>query len=89
MLRHSLTTTLIHRWNAIQTHAAVLAFAASLLDCHHIESNTSSISEIFAEAPNPSTSTGPLPPPKETCLGEILCVVLPNPEACPSVAFRE
>ena len=42
ILRHSLTTALIHRWSAMLTHAAMHAFAASLLDqelsrCHNIE----------------------------------------------------
>ena len=51
LLRHSLTNALIHRWSAMLTHAAMHAFAASLLDqdlsgCHYLEGNTPSISEI-------------------------------------------
>ena len=58
LLRHSLTNALIHRWGAMLTHAAMHAFAASLLDqdlsgCHNLEGNTPSISEILAEAPTP------------------------------------
>ena len=58
LLRHSLTNALIHRWSAMLTHAAMHAFAASLLDqdlsgCHNLEGNAPSIREILAEATSP------------------------------------
>ena len=58
LLRHSLTNALIHRWSAMLTHAAMHAFAASLLDqdlsgCHNLDGNTPSISEILAEVTSP------------------------------------
>ena len=59
LLRHSLTNALTNRWSAMLTHAAMHAFATSLLDqdqsgYHNLEGNAPSISEIFAEATSPS-----------------------------------
>ena len=67
LLRHSLTNALVHRWSAMLTHAAMHAFAASLLDqdlsgCHNLEGNAPSISEILAEATSPP-HYGRLPAP--------------------------
>ena len=64
---HSLTNSLIHRWNAMLTHAAMHAFAASLLDqdlsgCHNLEGNTPSISEILAEVTSPPPTTADFQP---------------------------
>ena len=65
LLRHSLTNARIHRWSAMLAHAAMHAFAASLLDqdlsgCHNLEGNTPSISEILADPPTLQQTPSPL-----------------------------
>ena len=58
LLQHSVASALINRWTALLTHAALQAFAASLLDqdCTHltsVEGNDPLWSQLLAEAPAP------------------------------------
>ena len=60
LLQHSVAAALINRWTAMLTHAALQAFAASLLvqDCAHltnVEGNDPAWSQLLAEAPGPSS----------------------------------
>ena len=61
LLQNSVAAALINRWTAQLTHAALQAFAASLLDqdCTHltnVEGNDPLWSQLLAEAPDPPAS---------------------------------
>ena len=63
LLQHSVAAAPINRWTAMLTHAALQAFAASLLDqdCAHltnVEGNDPAWSQLLAEAPGPLRSSG-------------------------------
>ena len=62
----SLAATLISRWTALLSHAAMHALAASLLaqDCSNhsnVEGNQPSLSQVLAEAPLHATNPSRLP----------------------------
>ena len=66
LLQHSVAAALINRWTAMLTHAALQAFAASLLDpdCAHltnVEGNDPAWSQLLAEAPGPLPAPSRLP----------------------------
>ena len=68
LLQHSVAAALINRWTAQLTHAALQAFAASLLDqdCTHltnVEGNDPLWSQLLAEAPDPPPEPSRLPAP--------------------------
>ena len=68
LLQHSVAAALINRWTAQLTHAALQAFAASLLDqdCAHltnVEGNDPLWSQLLAEAPDPTPRAQPPPSP--------------------------
>ena len=55
-LRHAATTSLISRWRAFLTHAAMTAFAASLLfedptHHHNLDGEPPSLSDLLAQLP--------------------------------------
>ena len=60
VLQTSLAAALISRWAPLLSHAAMHAFAASLLarDCsnHTVEGNQPSLSQVLAEAPRHATN---------------------------------
>ena len=69
LLQHSVASALTNRWTALLTHAALQAFAASLLDqdCTHltsVEGNDPLWSQLLAEAPAPPPKPSRLPAPR-------------------------
>ena len=66
LLQTSVAAALISRWTALLSHAAMHAFAASLLaqDCSNhtnVEGNQPSLSQVLAEAPLHATDPSHLP----------------------------
>ena len=66
LLQTSLAAALISRWTASLSHAAMHAFAASLLaqDCSNhtnVEGNQPTLSQVLAEAPLHATASSRLP----------------------------
>ena len=65
VLQTSLAAALISRWTALLSHAAMHAFAASLLaqDCsnHTVEESQPSLTQVLAEAPRHATNPSRLP----------------------------
>ena len=74
-LKTSFTNSLIHRWSAQITHAAMTAYAASLLEFDCVAStvtdgNQPLTSDVLAEGPPPHPRPAESPPaPKEQRLG--------------------
>ena len=68
LLQNSVAAALINRWTAQLTHAALQAFAASLLDqdrthLTNVEGNDPLWSQLLAEAPDPPPEPSRLPAP--------------------------
>ena len=68
LLQASLSAAFISRWTALLSHAAMQAFAASLLaqDCSNhsnVEGNEPPLSQVLAEAPLHAPSASRLPAP--------------------------
>ena len=66
-LRHAAATSLISRWTAFLTHAAMTAFAASLLfedptHHHNLDGEPPSLSDLLAQLPPDPTHPSRLPP---------------------------
>ena len=66
-LRHAAATSLISRWTALLTHAAMTAFAASLLfedptNHHNLDGEPPSLSDLLAQLPPDPTDPSRLPP---------------------------
>ena len=66
-LRHAAATSLISRWTAFLTHAAMTAFAASLLfedptHHHNLDGEPPSLSDLLAQLPPDPTDPSRLPP---------------------------
>ena len=66
-LRHAASTSLISRWTALLTHAAMTAFAASLLfedptNHHNLDGEPPSLSDLLAQLPPDPTDPSRLPP---------------------------
>ena len=66
-LRHAAATSLISRWTALLAHAAMTAFAASLLfedptNHHNLDGEPPSLSDLLAQLPPDPTDPSRLPP---------------------------
>ena len=66
-LRHAATASLISRWTAFLTHAALSAFAASLLfedpaHHHNLDGEPPPLSDLLAQLPPDPTDPSRLPP---------------------------
>ena len=66
-LRHAATASLISRWTAFLTHAALSAFAASLLfedpaHHHNLDGEPPPLSDLLAQLPADPTDPSRLPP---------------------------
>eukprot|EP00434_Breviolum_minutum_P031171 symbB.v1.2.027568.t1/scaffold2838.1/size69213/9 len=66
-LRHAAATSLISRWTALFTHAAMTAFAASLLfedptNHHNLDGEPPALSDLLAQLPPDPTDPSRLPP---------------------------